>query len=128
VPVATQPVQTSGGTYGEISYDPNRILEVQKMLNQQGENLAENGVFDDATRQAYAQYVSDNMKENYSLGNSYNDERIRIEGATGREGVTFTELEELVRADKVKEVVDPVRKTVTYVAVEKPKKNSGANR
>lgn len=118
VPATTQPVQTSGGIYGENSYDPNRILEVQKMLNQQGANISENGVFDDATRQAYAQYVSDNMKENYSLGNSYNDERIRIEGATGREGVTFAELEELVRADKVKEVIDPVRKTVTYVATE----------
>ena len=134
VPATTQPAQTSGGTYGEISYDPNRILEVQKMLNQQGANLSENGVFDDATRQAYAHYVSDNMKENYSLGNSYNDERIRIEGATGREGITFTELEELVRADKVKEVVDPVRKTVTYVAVEQPKgkstggKNLASNR
>jgi len=72
----------------------------------------------------YAHYVSGNMTENYSLGNSHNDERIRIEGATGREGVTYTELEELVREDKVKEVVDPVRKTVTYVAVEEPKKNS----
>ncbi|MBR4291639.1 MAG: hypothetical protein IKT52_13525 [Oscillospiraceae bacterium] len=114
-----------GGTAG-TTYDTNRVLEIQKMLNAQGKNLAENGVFDNATREAYAHYVQDSMRENYAVTNSHNDEKIKIEGATGGKGITYEELGNLILEDKVKEVVDPARKTITYVSVEEPKKkNSG---
>ena len=110
---------TGAGTGGTGDGDYNKIKEVQKMLNEQGANLAVDGIFGEETRKAYAQYVSDNMKENYTLTNSRNDEKIRIEGVTGKEGVTYSELEDLVREDKVEEVVDPARKTITYVATKK---------